>query len=309
MNYSNLFNMTEASGVIHTTLVEETIDYISITSSTKVPISLLKNGTLIAITPGSAFQLSRTQIPMQPGDTLSASAVAGAGVEINATVDGELSGMLPLPAELVLQYSYTGSGTAIPDVSGHSMSATCNGGCTVTGGALVLDGTDDYAVSPTSTNLDPSVGISVAVAFTVDAVSQDGGIVSAHDSANQKWQIYVTDEGKLKARLVHTGNSTLVSVETTAILNAGQKYFAIVEFHGTDPGSDIKIFIDGNEQAVDVSGPYAGSYFSGSGTVTLGNSPWSSTDHFLHGSISRTWIKSGLFTNSEKFALFLDSKE
>jgi len=204
-----------------------------------------------------SFYLSEQGDPGS-GDAGDTGGGGGGGGTYNGT-SGIVTTNIVLDLNAGISNSYSGSGTAWNDISGNGNNFTLTNGPTYTssdGGAIVFDGTNDYAVSPSGVSFlkfgtdDYSYGVWAQF----DSFAQNAATLSTKQdnnlgSANTTWQLdfdgtggkfrHVFRYGSSGQNILHTDSSLTSSYASTGTWY----YIFIVNDRSED---EMKLYVNGS---------------------------------------------------------------
>lgn len=160
------------------------------------------------------------------------------------------------------------------DVSGNGLNGTLQGGATVSGGAITLNGSSGFSEVPDSAKLSPAAFTLSAWCYMVDATTFR--ILAKVDDAGTQWEYSFTTDSSDRLRLV-LANLTLVnridlfSTAAQTSLENSWHHFASTWSGGTTTTA-IALYIDGavvTSTSSFTAGSYAGAS-NGTGSLRIG---------------------------------------
>jgi hypothetical protein len=141
-------------------------------------------------------------------------------LEYNLQNPGIVTSSLVLNLDTLIPSSYPGTGTTWFDLSGNGYNGTLTNGATFTnnnGGAIVLDGTNDYIDCGTSIRslLHGNAGITFEGWYNLANITTDDGLFAIRASGDGNWFWNIRPGGST----FDTGYSTSVSTNARSIAN------------------------------------------------------------------------------------------
>ena len=204
----------------------------------------------------------------------------------NRDYEGIVTSGLTLCLDAGFIPSYQGSGTTWYDLGYSGFNGTLTNGPTYStdgGGTIVFDGSDDYIIVNSGSNILSNVNYTKTAWFYVTNFATNNNIISSNGGGQHAFWLFGTN--KLNAG--HNGVWNTVVSTTTLSLNTW--YFGAVTFSTT---SGWKLYLNGVQEATSVDT----TTFTGIGDLSVG-SYWSG--NFFTGRISIAQIYNRVLSASE----------
>ena len=204
--------------------------------------------------------------------------VSSAWKESSAGSSGLITTNLVLHLDAGNSSSYSGSGTAWNDLSGNGNNFTLTNGPTYTsdnGGAIVFDGTNDYAVSALNQAFfqfgtgDYSYGVWVKIDNVVN--SFEAVMSSGSSSENGRWGIDLYFNNRFRHILKDNSGGNL-ELSTNTLSNWTSDWFYLVVVNDRSE-NNLKFYVNGtlNKSATDTKDTFNSGTNTSYGSTDVGN--------------------------------------
>ena len=275
------------------------------TQNTSFSVSGLPSNTAATFSQPSCSPTCSTTLPLSTlastpvgNHTITVTAVGGSVTRTTSftlTVNASVPPPPPTSVGLVAHWTFDeGVGTIAGDSSGNGNTGILTNGPTwTTGGALSLDGVNDWVNAGTGASLNPSNAITISAWVNLRRLSAFQKIVARHNTI-LKYAFGIDGTNKLVLQ-INSGSTSAVFGNTA--LSANTWYHVV----GTWDGSNMKLYLNGVSDAAPVA--KTGTMASDSETVSIGARA-NGSQHFLNGFLDDLRIYNRALSATEVQSLY-----